>query len=878
MSSVLSSLEPILKLSVSELFGRQVSAAFDEDASARSSRAPRLHKFSERLLVLFVCVVMPWQILAAPSSGDLSSNFEPRKLRSLKIEGNKKIETDAIEAKLSMKVGQYVAPSMVEDDIKTLFKLGYFYDVQIFEKGTSPFSSSVGGGSGSGGDTGGSSAPSGVSSANSSPGSSASSGLDLILRVVEKPSVVEVVFEGNSELKSEELQETSGLKNYEVLNLAKIREAKEKIQKAYEDKGYFLARVDYRVEDVTVNESVKIVFKITENDKVKVAQVQFLGNQKIKSSTLKSRLETKERGFFSFMSNSGQYKQDVLEYDLRVVRVSYLNEGFVKAQVQRPQVYVTPDRKSIYITYQIEEGEQYDVGDVDFEGDLLFSKEELAEAIQINKRKVFSYEVMQKDLSDLQAKYGDLGYAFANVIPRMVPDDKEKKVHLTFEFDKGNKVYFGRINVVGNTKTRDKVIRRELKIREGELYHETRKRQSIERIKRLGFFEEEQVVFKQSTPPETPDILNIDISVKERNTGTISLGAGYGSLQGFALNGQVTQGNFRGLGQNLGASLNLSRDISTYSLSFTEPAFLDSEWRLGGDVYQTQVRRSDYQERRIGGAIRTGYPLSDDLILSGRYKYETIWLEPYFELVNENLRKTTDETLYPLDLGSGVSSSITGALEYDTRNDRLWSPSAGLFASTSLEYSGLGGKLRYTKNSNTFKYFKKLFWDVVWRNHLNYSLIHSPDDVFNELFLLGGSQSLRGYRWLQIGRTRFSDATYQRVKGNLTQPGTTLSAARIEELAQLAGKKPYGGRQQLLLQTETEFPLIQEAKIKGVFFLDVGQAEDELRGDGFYSGTGFGFRWFSPLGPLRFEWGFPLRSNELSPESMIFDFMIGNPF
>lgn len=780
------------------------------------------------------------------------------KIRQVEILGNKKIEKDAIEAKMSLKAGEEITALKVRADIKALFKTGYFYDIKI---GKRPVNS-------------------GASPAASAGNLATPQEVDLVVTVVEKPSVVEIVFEGNAEVKSEDLQETIGLKTYEVLNLSKLKESVEKIQKSYEDKGFYLARVEIKVDDVKKDEAVKVTFKVTENEKVKIGQIQFLGNQKLKSAMLRSRLQSQEKGFFSFMSSSGQYKQEALDVDLRIIRVSYLNEGFVKAQVQRPQVYVTPDRKSIYITYQIEEGEQYDVGEIDFTGDMLYSKEELAAAIEINKRKVFSYEVMQKDIASLQAMYGDLGYAFANVIPRMVPDDREKKVNLVFEFDKGNKVYFGRINVVGNTKTRDKVVRRELKIREGELYHETRKRESIERVQRLGFFEE--VNFKQSTPPETPDILNLEIVVKERNTGTISLGAGFGSVQGFSLNGQVNQTNFRGLGQNLGAGLNISRDISTYNLSFTEPAFLDSDWRVGADVYQTQVGRSDYRERRIGGALRGGYPLGDNTVLSGRYKYETTWLEPYYELVNEvDLQKVTDEVLFPLDKGSGLSSSISAVLEYDTRNDRF-SPSKGWYASTSLEYSGIGGDLRYTKSSNTLRYFHKIFWDVVWRNNLNYSLIQSDQEVFSELYLLGGSQTLRGYRWLQVGRVRDSIYSRDRLIANLTAARdagrNSLTNARIAELGNLAMKRSYGGRQQALFQTEWEFPLIQEAQIKGVFFLDMGQAEDDIRGDGFYTGTGFGFRWFSPLGPLRFEWGFPLRANEQSPDSMIFDFMIGAPF
>lgn len=305
---------------------------------------------------------------------------------------------------------------------------------------------------------------------------------------------------------------------------------------------------------------------------------------------------TIEGGFFSFMSGSGSYKQDAFDRDMMILRMLYFNDGYVQVKIDRPQVYVTPDKKNIYITIRIDEGEQFDVGDVDFSGDLLFSRQELADSIQINKQKVFSYDTLQKDLGELQAKYGDLGYAFANVIPRTRINEKDRKVDITFEFDKGNKVYFGQINVLGNSKTRDKVLRRELKIKEGELYNETRRRKSLENIQRLGFFDE--VNFKTSTPPEKPDQLNIDIVVKERNTGSIQLGAGYGSATGFTLQGQVNQANFLGRGQKMGAGLSLSRDVNIYNFNFTEPYFNDTDWSLGGDLYQSQTNRYDYQEQK----------------------------------------------------------------------------------------------------------------------------------------------------------------------------------------------------------------------------------------------------------------------------------------
>lgn len=752
-------------------------------------------------------------------------------VKAIEVTGQRKIEKEAILARLKSKVGETYSKDKASEDLKSLFNTGFFNDVQILKD-------------------------------------SHAGGVKLIYKIVEKPTVAEIKINGSSEVKSEEIEEALGIKNFEILSMGKVREGTERILKLYEDKGYFLTRVEPKVEAVTEGETVRLVIDITENEKVKVKKITFLGNTKLKDGFLKSRMATQEMGFFSFFSNSGQYKQDAFDRDSQILRFIYFNEGYVQVRIDRPQVYVTPDKKSIYITFRIDEGEQFQVGEVNFAGDLLFPREELASDLQISQREVFSWEVLQKDLSVLQAKYGDLGYAFANVIPRTRINEQDKKVDITFEFDKGSKVYFGRFNMVGNSKTRDKVIRRELKIKEGELYNETRRRESLENIQRLGFFEE--VTFKTSTPLDKPDILNIDILVKERNTGSIQLGAGYGSATGFTLQGSVNQSNFLGKGQKLGASLNISRDGSYYSFSFTEPYFKDTDWSLGFEVYQSISSRFEYNEKKTGGAFQFGHPLGEHLAGYMRYKLDKTDLTPVYDINGDEI---TDRDVFPLDTASGLTSSISGILEYDKRNDRF-SPSKGFFARASLEYAGLGGDLKYTKGSTTFRYFKKVFWEVVWRNNLSYSFIGSHDanvePPFNELFLLGGPYSLRGYRFFRVGKQVFSNKTY-------TDPDVVARYPDPDERYQ-ASLKPFGGKKQLLYQTELEFPLIAEAGIKGVAFFDIGQAEDEITEENFYSDIGFGFRWFSPIGPLRFEWGFPLKKIESSPDPVVFEFSIGSPF
>ncbi|KYG60308.1 outer membrane protein assembly factor BamA [Bdellovibrio bacteriovorus] len=761
---------------------------------------------------------------AAPVSSGLM-------IKTIEVTGNRKIEKDAILTKITSKVGGEYSALSIREDVEALFKLGFFNDIEVDRQ---------------------------------------VSGKDVTLtyKVLEKPSIVEITYEGNSEVKSEDIADATGIKPYQLLNMAKVKEAVEKIQKLYEDKGYFLAKIEAEVQNINKDETVRLVFKIRENDKVKVKKITFLGNKNLGDSQLKSKMLTQEGGFFSGLSGSGQYKQEMFERDVQILRFLYWNQGYVQAKVDRPQVTVTPDKKNIYITIRIEEGEQYDVGEVDFAGDILFPKQELYEAIKIDDNGVFAYDVLQKDISELTAKYGDLGYAYANVIPRTAFNAKERKVNLIFEFDKGSKVYFGKINMIGNSKTRDKVIRRELKIHEGELYNETRRRQSLENIQRLGYFEE--VNFKTSIDPERTEVMNVDIAVKERNTGQIQLGAGYGTSQGFTLQGSINQANFLGKGQNLGASLNLSNTGSYYSLSFTEPYFNDTLWSVGGDLYQSaNSARADYDEKHTGGAIRFGHPLAEFTRGYLRYKYDDTQLEEKFDSEEQSL---TDRDLFPLETASGVTSSITATIDYDTRNDRQM-PTKGMYASASYEYAGLGGDLKFTRMNTNFRYYKNLFWDVVWRNNISYARIDSlegQDVPFSELYLLGGPYSLRGYRSYRVGKMKLSN----KIKAKIIADNPGIS----DEEATKRAMRFYGGTQQAMYQTELQFPLVKDAGIMGAGFFDVGAADDILSEDNFFADVGFGIRWYSPIGVLRFEWGFPLNRDPLYHDATVFEFSIGPSF
>jgi outer membrane protein insertion porin family len=634
------------------------------------------------------------------------------------------------------------------------------------------------------------------------------------------------------------------------------------IQKHYEDKGFYLAKVQFDVKQIKPDE-VELVYRVNDYDKVQIKRITFLNNRHFSDEQLKNVFgETKEGGLLSFMSGSGNFKESAFKMDLQRLTYWYLEHGYVKFKNENPVVTVSPDKRWLYITIYVDEGEQYKVGPVDFSGDLLFPKTELSNELTLNTDMTFSISKRNADIQRLTEKYQDLGYAFTNVVPKMNVHDDTKTVDMDYGFEKGNLVYFGEINVVGNSKTHDKVIRRELKINEGELYSGTKLRESRENVERLGYFAPGEVIFNTVSPKDKSDVLNVEISVKERSTGTITLGAGAGSVQGFFFTAQVAEINLMGRGQSLSLSTQLAagRDSKSFNLGFTDPYAFDTKWSTGFDLYYvTFPIPSKYTTRKLGFDVRLGHPV---------YDYTNAYITYKNEGVQPLLDGSQADGLDPADIDadSGVLSSVVWQIVRDKRNNRF-ETSAGDYQSASFETAGLGGDKKFLKLILNARYYKKLIGDLVFRTSGEYGHLMEVSGKPvppSERFFLGGPNNLKGFQAFTVGPARMRPVT------NVTNGVSTTSYIR----------EPTGGLVEMLALFELEYPLIRDAGIKAVVFYDAGNAFARFpQGDEFKIRTdaGFGIRWFSPIGPLRFEIGFPFRRTQYEDES-VFQFFIGPPF
>ncbi len=754
---------------------------------------------------------------------------QTRVIRQIEVQGNKKIESAAVLSKINSRIGSDFSPSLIQQDIRSIFALGYFDEIKVEEEPVE-------------------------------------NGVRLIYLVHEKAIVAKVDYTGLDALEQDDLKDVILVREYEVLDYHKLNQSVEKLILKYEEKGYYLVDVRHEVKLDEKKNEASVTFIIDENEKVQVKQINIVGNKVISDEDLKTVMQTKEGGPLSWLTGSGAYREAVFERDLQALGFYYGTLGYVRAHFGKPEVTVSADKKWIYISFFVQEGERYFVGKIDFRGELLYKRQELLDECRMVSGEVFNAEMLRQETLRYTDKYSDLGYAFANVVPQPNIHDSDRTVDITFDVEKGDKVYIGKIIVTGNTRTKDKVVRRELKIFEGELFNGTRKRESRENVLRLGFFD--SVEFHQIASKDNSNVVDIEVRVKERSTGQLVIGAGYASGDiGFTAQAQLSQNNFLGQGQvaSLSAHILTGRKLYEFVLGFHEPYVGYSRWSLGGDVYHQRrevVSISDvktFEETKTGFDIKLGHPVLEFTNLFITYRLENAYV-PHSSII--------DRKLIPPESVNGLSSSITASVVYDKRDDRF-DPREGLFGSLSSEYAGLGGIQKFIRSRATAKFFHPIIWDFIFRWNLSYANITGAgkEVPINELFISGGLYSLRGYDFFSVGP-----------RAKLSSDLNDLSEDARKKVPPLTGREiVIGGHNELLMNSEIEFPILKEARIRGVLFFDVGNSFN-----GFFKDTqpallanfGWGFRWFTPIGPLRFEFGYPI----VYPGSAKFYFSIGPPF
>ncbi len=756
---------------------------------------------------------------------------EPHRILEVRVEGNRRVEAAAIQRALVQEKGGVFDPTKTAEDIKSLWRLGYFSDVQLLVQRM----------------------PQG--------------GVAYVVRVKERPAVREVKLSGNDELSKDDFKETLDLKPNSILDVAAIRKNAQKIQEKYVDKGFFLAEVDWKLEELPETNQVDIVYLIREHSKVQVRRIDFLGNGTLSAEELKGVMATKEADLLSFISGSGTYREEMFQRDLAMIQAAYYDRGFINVKVDKPVVTISADKKDIYVSIKVEEGEQYRIGKLDFSGDLLESKESLARLMVSSEGELFNRSKLSKDILALTDVFYDQGYAYANINPVTQVDAEKKTIDLTFDAQKGRQVSIERIEITGNTKTRDKVIRREMRVYEGELFSGTGLRRSQERVNALGFFETVEVTHK---PGSSDDSIVVNVDVKEKATGTFQVGLGFSNVENFVFTAQVQQNNFLGWGQALSASVQWSGLRRYFQLSYFDPYFLDTQFILSADAYNVQADYLGFFRNSTGGNINFGRHLMEDVMVNLTYTLEFVDVEPGSDI--------DEQMSFANRFRSGRTSSVRLSGTWDKRDNRLF-PSKGhlLFGSVEFAPSFLGGNFNFTRYTAYARNYFQLPLGMVFKTNATVGYIDELDPnnpvPISELYFVGGINSVRGYFLRSLTPTT-------RV-GRSTRPDAEITEFSI------------GGNKQFILNAELEFPIFEKVGIRGVVFYDAGNAwgagerffqdrQDNLP-LGLYHSVGFGFRWFSPIGPLRFEWGIPLNPRADVPgvgrdEPILFEFTIGNFF
>jgi len=728
--------------------------------------------------------------------------FKREKVARVIIMGNKRIETDAISKKIKTQPGDVYLPKSLADDLKTIYSMGYFDDIRIESEET--------------------------------PGGKA-----ITFFVKEKPTIRVIHLKGNVVYDDDEIKEELDIKTGSILNIFKIQNNIKRIEELYQEKNYHHVGVSYKVLPLDNNQA-DLEITVSEGSKIRIKSITFDGNKEYDSDDLKDLMKTSEKGMFSWITSSGDLTAEDLDQDIARLTAFYHNNGYVKAKVGDPAIEYKDNW--IYITIKIDEGPRFKIGSVAVKGDLVVPESELLRKIKISKKKYFSRETVRNDMLVLTDLYSDEGYAYVEIAPKVEQNPKKLIVNITYNIEKGKQVYFEKISITGNTKTRDKVIRRELKVYEQELYSGKRLKRGVRNLYRLDFFED----IKIDTPKGSDDdkmILNIDVT--EKATGTFSVGGGYSSVENAFFTGSISERNLFGRGFILRFNAEIGGRSNRYTLSFTDPWLFDIPLSAGFDLYNRTKDYNTYDLDSIGGTLRGSYPVLD---------YTRFYLSYTYDITDvHNIEENAPLGAQDME-GENTMSKLVSSLIYDSR-DRVFNPSEGIKTSFAVQYAGgiIGGDIGYTKYIGDFGWYIPMFWGTVSFMHGKAGYVQANTDgklPIYDRFYLGGINSMRGFDWHDISPKDENG-------------------------------EPTGGDKFVQFNLEFIFPLVKEAGVMGVTFVDMGDVYDEdvsVDLADLQMSAGAGIRWFSPMGPIRLEYGYILEAEEGISQDGRWEFTMGQAF
>jgi outer membrane protein insertion porin family len=752
-----------------------------------------------RIVLFFISLIsLPW-IIYGQEQPLIKSQEQPL-IKSIEIKGLRRIDENAVKAKITQRPGEPISQEKTNEDIKNIFKMGYFEDVraeiELFE-----------------------------------------GGIKLIYVVKEKPTIVKIDFQGNREFSDAKLKEKIAITPGAMADAVLIQDNANKLRAFYEEEGYWLSRIVPVIKTISPAE-VSLTYLINEGPKVKIKKIIIEGNKAISTNKIKKTMETKEWWLFSFITSSGYYKKDRMDTDTDKIKDLYFNNGYIKVAVGEPKIQLTDNKKGMVITILISEGDQYRVSSVEFSGNKIFGDDEIRKKITITPGEPFSKETLRKDILSISELYSENGYALITITPDLIPDESKKLVKVVLKIDEGAKYKIGRIEISGNTKTRDKVIRREISFDEGDTFNSALIKRSYEKINNLNFFEKVDMVPK---PRPEEKLVDIDVKVKERPTGFFSIGGGYSSVEKVIGMVEVTQGNLFGRGQLIKLRGELGAKTTYYDFTFRDPWFLDMPVSLSANVYKTTTSEFiEYHKKATGFGVALGKRFTDYWYGEVAYNFENANI---FNVASNASPIIKDQE------GTRITSRITPSLIRDSRDNYL-DPSRGSRNSIYVTYAGIGGTNHFVKTElDSAWYFPIGRTTAMLRGRFGFARgIEGKALPLYERFYLGGIYTIRG-----LG---YGDAGPKDAKTG----------------------DPIGGTEEIILNAEYIFPFVSDLKLKGVTFFDAGNSYDSFKNFGnLRYTTGVGVRWISPFGPIRIEWGYNLRKR-LNEKSNRVEFAFGTFF